>query len=90
MERMRAAGVPVRCIARKLGRSRAACSVAWSRYGPSPEYCKLQGLLRMLRRAVNQGLQLVNQEPEILERFGPKGGLFKHDAGRAVENRKGH
>ena len=67
MERLRAAGVPVKIIAKKLGRSRLAVSVAWSRYGPSPNYQKLMAFLGLMRMAITKGLRMIHNDPDLLQ-----------------------
>lgn len=69
MERLRAGGLPVKKIAERIGRTPSACSVAWSRYGPSPQYRKEMAFRRLLRRTVDRVLKAVHEDPTLLERF---------------------
>lgn len=76
---MRLAGRPYSEIAKKLGRTINAVKIAWSRYGPSPEYQRIQAYLKLLRRTVNVSLRMINNKPELLERFMLAGrGVDRH------------
>ncbi len=69
---MRLAGKSNKQISRVLGRTENAIKVAWSRYGPSPEYENIQAYLMFVKEMVTQSLKIINDDPQALERFGAK------------------
>lgn len=77
LERLRLAGYHWVEIAQEIGRTETACRVAWSRYGPSPEYLAMQGLLwaverdpmlvRRMSRLRGAGLELQEVGKRVLQ-----------------------
>jgi hypothetical protein len=66
LERMRVAGKSSKEIARRLGRTENAVDIAWCRYGPSPEYRKVQAYLALVREVISKSLRIVNEDPGVL------------------------
>jgi hypothetical protein len=86
LERMRFAGRSSGEIAKRLGRSENAVDVAWSRYGPSPEYKRIQAYLVLVRKIIAKSLDIVNEDPEALKAIKiSKRGRRKHGRNKPNE-----